>query len=75
MAATKIVATQTQQTSSRHDTYYATQTEVLQALDTLRARVLHHGAQATDRQYNWGYIGDLNHILTHLNELLHDDDH
>ena len=60
-----------QDATNRQETYYQTQTRILQTLDAVRAKVLAHGAQAAGGQYHWGYIGDLTHIQEALETLLH----
>ena len=63
----------TQTATDREATYYEAQMRILQTLDALRAQVLAHGVQATGGQYHWGYIGDLTHIQSQLDQLVHGD--
>lgn len=58
--------TPTQKTS--HETYLETQAEIATLLKKIKLGMAEHSRREKQNPRNWGYVGDLQHIASQLQE-------
>ena len=52
-----------------HETYLETQAEIATLLKKIKAGLAEHNRREKQNPRNWGYVGDLQHIASELQEV------
>ena len=66
---TEMDTTKTTALKTSHETYLETQAEIDALLKKIKAGLTKHSRNEKQNPRNWGYVGDLQHIASELQEV------